>query len=246
MDSKKTATVIKWIERIETSSLPVSTFIETKPVPFSRAQYFNYKRRLQESGPAGLMDRRSRGGNRKITLEQENFLKGCIKRDADVSLEWLRQALIEEFHCDITLSGVSRILKRIVPDRTRNLGRPAKKAVKTRIEPGPLGGFELIIAVAYHLGWPQRTADVISTAVNTLKRTDEFEKSRHKKNTKGKNKAGKFTRGYNRRRDVRDNRFASISDKRPNKNWHSMNIIKDHHETILRKSLAILSLPMVT
>lgn len=245
MDSKKAATVIRWIARIETSSLPISTFFETKSVPFSRAQYFNYKRRLRESGPAGLMDRRSKGGNRKITPEQESFVKGCIKRDSDVSLDWLRQALIEEFHCDITLSGVSRTLKRIVPDRARNVGRPAK-TVKAPIESNPLGGFELIIAVAYHLGWPQRTADVIGTAVDTLKRTDEFEKSRHKKNTKGKNKAGKFTRRYNRRRDVRENRFASISDKRPNKNWHSMNIIKDHHETIVRKSLAILSLPMVT
>ncbi len=129
------------------------------------------------------MDRRSVGGNRKITLEQEVFLKGCIKRDPDVSVSWLQQALIEEFHYDITLSGVSRALMRIAPDRKRNAGRPAK-TVKVRTDYNVLGGFELIVAVAYHLGWPQQTADVICKAVDTLKGTDEFYKSRRKKDTK--------------------------------------------------------------
>lgn len=50
LHSKKAATVIRWMERIDASHLSISTFFETKPVPFSRAQYFNYKKRLQQSG----------------------------------------------------------------------------------------------------------------------------------------------------------------------------------------------------
>jgi hypothetical protein len=107
-----------------------------------------------------------------------------------------------------------------------------------------LGGFELIVAVAYHLGWPQRVANVISMAVDSLKKTADFRSSR--RNPKGKSKSGRFTRGYNQRRDVGTNRFASVSDKRQNKNWHSMNIVKDHSETLARKSLAVLSLPIVS
>ncbi len=245
MNAKEAATVAKWIERIETSNLSVSKYFETKAVPFCRTQYFKYKRRLQESGLAGLHDRRSKGGNRKVSPEQEGFLKGCIKRDPDVSVSWLQQALTEEFQCNITLSGMSRILTRIYPDRARNVGRPPK-TVKARVVSNALGGFELIIAVAYHLGWPQRTADVICRAVDTLKTSDEFKKGHHNKDTRGKNKAGEFTRRYNRRRDVRGSRFSSISEKRQLKNWPSMNIVKDQHETLVRKSLAILSLPMVT
>jgi transposase len=124
MDLEEAATVAKWLKRIEASELSVSEFFSTTAVPFSRRQYFNYKQRLQESGPAGLLDRRSRGGNRKVTQEQEGFLKGCIKRDPGVSASWLRQALVDEFGCDMTVSGMSRVLTRIDPNRAREIGRP--------------------------------------------------------------------------------------------------------------------------
>jgi|LGVF01.1.fsa_nt_gb hypothetical protein len=245
MDAKKAAAISKWIERIEESTLSISTFFDTHDIPFSRAQYFIYKQRFKESGPAGLSDKRCMGGNRKITLDQEAFLKGSFKRDPDVSLGWLQQALKEEFSCKISLSAVSRALTRIAPDRELKIGgRPTTK--KQRIEENVLGGFELIIAVAYHLGWPQRTADVILESIDALKRNDLFASSSSDVDKKGRNRSGNFTGRYNKRRDVRASRFASISDKRRTKNWHSMNIIKDHHETITRKSLAILSLPIVT
>ena len=244
MDTKRASTIVKWIKQIKTSKLSVAKFFETKDVPFSRAQYFNYKRRLEEFGPDGLIDRRCSGGNRKITPEQEGFLKGCVKRDPDVSVGWLQDALFEEFECDITLSGMSRILKRIDPNRALNIGRPPK--MKTQVDSNPLGGFELIIAVAYHLGWPQRTVKVISKEIDRLKKTDAFKASRGKSDTRGKTKAGRFTQRYNQRRDVRESRFASISEKRQHKNWHSMNLIKDRPETIIRKNLAILSLPIVS
>ena len=93
MDLEEAATVAKWLKRIEASELSVSEFFSTTAVPFSRRQYFKYKQRLQESGPAGLLDRRSRGGNRKVTPEQEGFLKGCIKRDPGGFSDAQREAL---------------------------------------------------------------------------------------------------------------------------------------------------------
>ena len=245
MDAKKATAIVKWIDRIKKSTLPISKFFDKPDIPFSRAQYFIYIRRLEESGPAGLIDKRCMGGNRKITLDQEVFLKGIVKRDPEVPLGWLQQALMEEFSCEISLSAVSRSLTRVAPEREFKVGgRPKTK--KQRIEQNAMGGFELIIAVAYYLGWPQRTADVILKSIDALKRNDMFEPSNSDVDKKGRNKSGKFTVRYNKRRDVRASRFASISDKRHTKNWHSMNIIKDHYETITRKSLAILSLPIVT
>jgi hypothetical protein len=46
--------------------------------------------------------------------------------------------------------------------------------------------------------------------------------------------------------DIRKSRFASISDKRKHKNWTSLKIIKAIDHTISKKSLAVLSLPIVT
>ncbi len=244
MDAKKTTTIVEWIERIEKSTLSVSKFFATYDIPFSRAQYFIYKRRLKESGANGLIDKRSIGGNRKITREQEAFLKGCVHGNHNVSLDWLRQMLVEEFNCKVDLSTVGRALTRINPDRELKIGgRPKTK--KQTIYQNVLGGFELIIALAYHLGWPQRTADVICNAVDALKKNDVF-KTDNSQDKEGRSESGHFTVHYNQRKDVRENRFASISDKRQAKNWHSMNIVKDSHETITRKSLAILSLPVVT
>jgi len=65
-------------------------------------------------------------------------------------------------------------------------------------------------------------------------------------NLEGRNQSGQFTSSYNQRLDVRKNRFASVSDKRKHKNWSSLNIVQAKENTISRKNLAVLSLPIVT
>ena len=109
-----------------------------------------------------------------------------------------------------------------------------------------VGGFELIIALAYHLGWPQMVANTIKNTVRSLKRTKAFESSAKFSDPKGRDKHGRFTAEYNQREDVRKKRFESITEKRDEKNWNSMNVIRDNIKTIERKSLAILSIPVIT
>lgn len=87
---------------------------------------------------------------------------------------------------------------------------------------------------------------MIGRAVEALKASEVFEANRGQGKRKGQDKAGKFTRRYNQSREVRATRFASVSEKRQNKNWHAMKIMKDHSKTLARKSLAIMSLPMVS
>jgi transposase len=132
MDAKKATAVVEWVERIEKSALSVSKFFETHDIPFSRAQYFIYKRRLEESGSDGLIDKRGIRGNRKITHEQKVFLKGCLCSNSDVSLGWLQQMLVEEFGCEVNMSTVSRALTRISPDRELKVGgRPKTRKQNT-------------------------------------------------------------------------------------------------------------------
>ena len=76
MDDAKRKSVLGWLHRIEGSGLSIAAFIVKYEVPFSRAQYFNYKRGLALSGPEGIQDRRRRGGNRKLSEEAEGFLLG--------------------------------------------------------------------------------------------------------------------------------------------------------------------------
>jgi len=245
MEARNRDAILEWLERIEKSELPMSTFFEMYQVPFSRAQYFLYKKRFQEDGLDGILDRRKTGGNRKITCHEETFLKGCIKGNPDVSLRELQEALKEEFHREISLSAISRALNRILPGREHKRGgKPTSKPPE--VVHNALGGFELIIAVAYHLGWPERTAGIIGRACEALKRSAGFESSRDLVDRTGRNPSGHFTKDYNQHQEVRANRFGSISEKRQHKNWHAMNLLKDHPATLARKSLAILSLPVVT
>ena len=83
----KSRSLLGQLQRIESSGLSIAAFFKEYEVPFSRAQYFNYKRQHALSGPAGIQDRRSRGGNRKLSEEAEGFLLGCVKSKPNVTLE---------------------------------------------------------------------------------------------------------------------------------------------------------------
>lgn len=137
-------------------------------------------------------------------------------------------------------------IHRLYPGKEkRTRGRP-KKRYQQEILDDSCGGFELIVALAYYLGWPQMTADAIKDAVKSLKRTKAFRSSDSYPDKKERDRLGRFIVQYNQREDIRKSRFESIAEKRRQKNWKSMNVIRDGIKTIQRKSLAILSLPVIT
>ncbi len=246
MEAASRKSIIQWLKRIERSQLSLREFFAGHDVPFSKARYSVYKRRFAAGGPEGLRDRRAAGGNRKLSREAETFLAGCLKRGGAVKLEWYREALREEYGCELSLSAVSRAVKRIAPAyMCRGRGRP-KASEESAPAMNPVGGFELIIAVAYHLGWPQQTAEVIAEAVRRVKRTKRYEANKEYVDLRGRRPGGTFTKRFNQRQAVRRSRFASVTGKRARKNWASMNIMHDRRETLERKSVAVLSLPVIT
>ena len=241
----RTKTIIVWLEKIKNSELSTADFYKKYTIPFSRSQYYLYKKKFSEYGELGIRDKRSRGGKKKLNSESESFIKGCVATNPDVSPKWLRQELAEKYNCSLSPSGITRVLQRLnleIPKRTK--GRP--RIYKKEAEHNSCGGFELILALAYHLGWPQMIADVIKGSIKSLKKTKAFRSSSSYSDKKGRDEFGRFTLKYNQREEVRANRFASISKKRLQKNWKSMNIIRDQGKSIELKSLAILSLPVVT
>ncbi len=241
----RTKTIIVWLNKIVKSKLSIVEFFQKHNVPFSRSQYFLYNNKFKKFGESGLCDKRSAGGNKKLTRESEAFILGCVASDPNVSLKWLQEALDKRFDLTLSPSGVTRVLQRLNPDKEkRTRGRP--KQHEENVEHNSCGGFELIVALAYHLGWPQMTAKAIKDIIKSLKRTKPFRSCENNSDKRGRDKHGRFTTKYNQRKDIRKSRFESISEKRRQKNWKSMNVIRDEIKTSERKSLAILSLPVIT
>jgi transposase len=246
LDKSQEQTIRLWIRRIERSSLPVARFFVDHEVPFSRSQYYVYKKLLAVRDSLASIAHRCTGGNRKLSPEAEEYVAGCLKKSPRLSLAGLQAAVAERFGCQIGLSGMSRAVERVTGRQNRRpRGRP-QKAEEPRRETNPLGGFEVISALAYYLKWPERVTGIIEQRSRTLKRTKRFRSRQTDKDVKGRSPSGQFTQSYTQRPDVRGSRFASVEAKRKTKNWHAMDLMRDSPTTLARKSTAILSLPVIT
>jgi hypothetical protein len=63
---------------------------------------------------------------------------------------------------------------------------------------------------------------------------------------KGRNRLGQFTGEYNRREDIRQQRFASVEEKREGKNYSRMALFQAGEFILERKCMGILALPLIT
>lgn len=230
---------MQWMRRIARSRLSVDEFFERHDVPFSRAQYFRYKRSLAQGKDRAPT---RRGRKKKIGDREELYLRGVVASGAIPSVDQLRDMVEDEFGLAIGRTVMRRTIDRLLPERDRPApGRPRTRVLN--VASNALGGFELIIAVAYHLKWPERVATVIADCVHERQR--KINEGRIYRDHKDRDD-GRFTADYNQRDDVRTGRFASIDEKRERKRWASMAVMQDQDVTLARKSLAILSLPVVT
>jgi hypothetical protein len=66
------------------------------------------------------------------------------------------------------------------------------------------------------------------------------------KDTYGRNTKGQFTVKYNKRKDIRKNRFQTIDVKRESKRFKGMSLAKSSPAAIERKSIATMLLPVIT
>jgi transposase len=241
VNSQTIKEIISWIKRINQSPLGVEEFYSNQKVPFSIAQYYRYKKKLEQGGVDAIKDNRRDGNNRKLTPEAEGFLKGYIIARPEVGLGGLQHLIEEQFQIKLSKSGVDRCLRR--------LGCVSQlKAVKEEVRSyyTMCGGFELIVALAYHLGWLQAVTKVILNRIEQIKGSKRWIENEGVKDQIGRNEQGQFTAEYNSRRDVRAKRFESIEHKRGHKNFQSMSITIVKSEVIKRKCLATLALPVIT
>lgn len=233
--------IATWLDRIERSSLSPQQFLARHSLPFSLVQYYRYRAAYEREGLKGLVDGRSFGNNRRIHPEAEGFLLGYLSAHPEASRPDLLRALEERFGIQITSWGLGRCLRRLGVELRRS-----RAGVEAVGQWSPCAGLQLVVALAWHFGWPQSTAELIQKAIARARRSEGFAAAGKGGDLKGRNRRGQFTARYNKRSDVRRNRFESVELKRSSKLLESMDLVKVGRDILARKCLAVLALPFVT
>jgi transposase len=236
----RTQIISKYIKKIEESDLPIKEFFAKHKIPFSVAQYYRYKKRIADIGIEGLHDGRNKGNNRRLTAEAQSYLFGFHSANPKAKLTDYQTALNEHIGLHVDIATLSRFFS----TREISLSKPGAKPLKVDTYEVSWGGFEIITALAWHLDWPESTARQIHQA--TLHLEPEADAKPKVTDDIGRDAQGHFTSQYNQRDDIRKNRFTAITDKRQTKDLSQLQLCQSSNDTLARKALAIMSLPIVT
>jgi transposase len=159
------------VARIEQSTLSANEYIQRYGVSFSLIQFYRYRDKLSREGIIGLRDKRKDGNHQKLDSVEIAFLRGFIKSKPNVTPLEARLAIADEFGTQVHRSTMSRILKRLGVTEVHNEGQIVKSV------PVSHAGFELIAAMAIHLGWPSLPAQCVMEVVEK-KQLDSQQTSR--------------------------------------------------------------------
>jgi transposase len=220
------------VARIEQSTLSANEYIQRYGASFSLIQFYRYRDKLSREGIIGLRDKLQSGNHQKLNSVEIADRSGFIKSKPNVTPLEARLAIADEFGTQVHRSTMSRILKRLGVIEVQNERQVMKSVQVSHV------GFELIAAMAIHLGWPSLPAQCIMEVVEE-KRLDSQQSKPVDKT--GRNSKGQFTGKYNKRPSIRKMRFASIELKRSKKELQRMDIFNISLENIERKALAILA-----
>ena len=228
------------LEKIARSSLSVTAYFQRYKVPFGRSQYFQYKARLAANGLEGLVDGRSQGNHRTLTTDAQAFIRGVHEADSTLSLRQIADRLESSLGIGVDPATVSRYL------RAAGLKIQWPRPAEAQTIISSCGGFEIIGALALHLGWARHTAEAMVEERERFRRTVAYRRERVWCDREGRNAEGQFTKAYNRRADIRAQRFASVEDKRKHKNYSRMGLFQSSEFVLQRKCLGVLALPLIT
>jgi transposase len=240
-EASRTRLIIKYLERIDESNLSLEKFLQKYKVPFSRAQYYRYKKCYERDGLQSLQDGRAGGNHRRLTSEAATFLLGYHAANPYAKLANYQAALKNQIGVRVDLATISRFFN------ARHGGLATPKPPQVETFEVACGGLEIIAALAWHLKWPEYTARQIQRAISSWQHQQgQRLNARQTADWRGRDAQGHFTARYNQRRDIRQTRFAAIADKRHNKDLSRLQLCASGFDTLARKALAVLALPVVT
>ena len=232
--------ILKTIQNIKESKLPITTYFEQNSVPFSREQYYRYCRTLQKSGEYGLHDKRKNGNYTKLTGHIKKYIISTVKENQSISSSQLQSKILNRFDVKISKSSLSTF--RASASLTR-IATPKKEKYKHQKS----GGGDILTCLAFFTGIIEIYTKTILERVNEIRQSPLFEQNKNiSEDHPDIRSCGKFTTEYNQLKSVRENRFKSIDEKIKWKNFSAMNIFKMSEKTISRYNLALLCMPLVT
>jgi len=237
MEPKAIAAIV---EKIARSPLSVSAYFKRHKVPFGRSRYFQYKAQLAANGLDGLVDGRSGGNRRELTAHAQGFIRGVHQENPQLSLRQIADRVESSCGLRVSRMTVSRCLRAV------GLKVQWPLPVKAETIESSCGGFEIIGALALHLGWVRHTAEMIVQERERFRRTAAYRGERVWRDREGRNRQGQFTGAYNRRAEICAQRFASVEDKRKGKNYSRMALFQSSEFVLERKCLGLLALPLIT
>lgn len=240
MKEERVQTILHAIDSIRASELSVNKYFEVHNVPFSRKQYYTYCKILKRYGEDGLCDRRADGNYTKLTPRIQDYIRFLVKHEPSISTGELRAKIHEEFGIEVSKSSVNNFR------RTHGLLR-AKPGTRQGGEPQRSGGGEILTGLALSSGIIDVFTRTIVERVEEIRQSEAFlknEQSHHE--PPNVREHGKFTPAYNQLQSVRENRFQSIDEKIPSKNYAAMKLFRLSEKVIARYNLALLCLPLVT
>jgi len=233
--NERDAIILGVIKDVNISKQTVRDYFSTHDVSFTIRQYYRYLKKYNEEGVKGLYDRRSEGNAKKFTSEVEHYLIGLLENKQELKVSDIRSRLWERFNIDIKRTAINDFRKKYGLERI------------SRFSDAPFAGFEILSALACHLGIFDVWSNTIEEHIENVKETDLFkENQKLGADHPSQRDKGKFTPGYNRLEDVRETKFNSIGDKIYNKDMSRLQILGTGTKTISRKNLAVLCLPLIT
>jgi len=140
-DDGRIEEIIKTIKNIEDSNLSVREYFDQNIVPFTRPQYYIYRKTLRKYGEEGLRDKRSSGNNTKLTQRIKDYIIPVVTENRSISSSQLQSRIQNQFDINISLSNLNNF--RASATLTR-LPPPPKK----ECEQQKSGGGEILTALS--------------------------------------------------------------------------------------------------
>jgi transposase len=240
MKEERVQKILCAIHKIRASNLSVNTYFKRHDIPFSRVQYYTYCKIVKKYGEEGLRDKREEGNYTKLTQKIKDYIIFTVKHDPYITTRELRCRIQEEFATAISKSSVNNFRKTSGFISKRPEKRNAYEVQRS-------GGGEIMTGLAFFSGIIDVLTKTIVERVYEIRQSESFLKNQQRpKDHPDFRVQGKFTKDYNQLKSVRENRFKSIDEKIPEKNYASMNIFRMSEKVISRYNLALLCLPLVT
>jgi hypothetical protein len=237
MDKKQ---ILEVINDIKKSNLSVRKYFQVNIVLFSQSQFYTYCNILKKYGEEGLYDKRKDGNSAKLTQPIRDYITFTVKENKGISSAAMASKIQKEFKTVISRQGINNFRKSA--GITRNV-----LFIDNKDETLESGGGEIITSLASHTQIIGLFTKTIMNCVNDFKQLPLFRDQQNLKKDHPKYRSsGQFTTRYNKLKSVRENRFKSIEEKIPKKNFASMKLFQMSPALMDRYNLALLCLPLVT